>query len=166
MNQRGTSGLIPSLRLWDVVAMNIVAIVGLRWISRSARIGAPAVTLWILACLLFFVPLAAVLAELSSRHPDQGGIYAWARRAFGPAHGFICGWCMWVNNLFYFPSLLLFAAANLAAIGGPRLQAIGETRTFAVVIVLAGIWLAAGINVIGLRESKWLQNAGSFGVWV
>ena len=113
MNQRGTSGLIPSLRLWDVVAMNIVAIVGLRWISRSARIGAPAVTLWILACLLFFVPLAAVLAELSSRHPDQGGIYAWARRAFGPAHGFICGWCMWVNNLFYFPSLLLFAAANL-----------------------------------------------------
>ena len=59
------------------------------------------------------VALAAVLAELSSRYPEQGGIYAWARRAFGQAHGFICGWCMWVNNLFYFPSLLLFAAANL-----------------------------------------------------
>jgi hypothetical protein len=37
--------LIKSLTLWDVVAMNIVAITGLRWISRSARIGAPAVTL-------------------------------------------------------------------------------------------------------------------------
>src|SRR5687768_18621844 len=92
--------------------MNIVAIVGLRWISRSARIGAPAVTLWILACLLFFIPLAAVLAELSSRHPQQGGIYAWARRAFGPVHGFVCGWCLWVNNLFYFPALLLFAARS------------------------------------------------------
>ena len=110
--------LIQSLRLWDVVAMNIVAVVGLRWISRSARLGAPSVTLWILACLVFFVPLAAVLAELSSRHPEQGGIYAWARRAFGPAHGFVCGWCMWVNNLFYFPALLLFAAANATLVLG------------------------------------------------
>ena len=113
MTLKASLGLITSLTLWDVVAMNIVAVVGLRWISRSARLGAPSVTLWILACLVFFVPLAAVIAELSSRHPEQGGIYAWARRAFGPAHGFVCGWCMWVNNLFYFPALLLFAGANL-----------------------------------------------------
>jgi amino acid transporter len=90
----------------------------------------------------------------------------WVRRAFGPTHGFVCGWCLWVNNLFYFPSLLLFAAANLAAIGGPSLQAIGGTRWYAVVFVLAGIWIAAGINILGLRESKWLQNAGSLGVWI
>ena len=117
---RKVTGLIASLTLWDVVAMNIVAVVGLRWISRSARLGAPSVTLWILACLVFFVPLAAVIAELSSRHPEQGGIYAWARRAFGPAHGFICGWCMWVNNLFYFPSLLLFARRERAGADGRR----------------------------------------------
>ena len=123
---RKVTGLITSLTLWDVVAMNIVAVVGLRWISRSARLGAPSVTLWILACLLFFVPLAAVIAELSSRHPEQGGIYAWARRAFGPAHGFICGWCMWVNNLFYFPALLLFAAANAA--GAARRRRRGDRR--------------------------------------
>ena len=78
----------------------------------SPTVGAPSVTLWILACFAFFVPLAAALVELSSRHPDQGGLYAWTRRAFGPLHGFVCGWCLWVNNLFYFPSLLLFAAAN------------------------------------------------------
>jgi len=34
------------------------------------------------------------------------------------------------------------------------------------VFVIAGIWIAAGINVIGLRWGKWLQNAGSLGVWV
>ena len=104
-------GLIRSLTLWDVVAMNIVAIVGLRWISRSARIGAPAVTLWILACLLFFVPLAAVLAELSSKHPEQGGIYAWARRAFGPAHA-LCAAGACGSTTCLLSSLLLFAAAN------------------------------------------------------
>jgi len=33
------------LGLRDLVAMNVAAVVGLRWISRSARMGAPAVTL-------------------------------------------------------------------------------------------------------------------------
>jgi hypothetical protein len=52
------------LGLRDVVLMNVVAVVGMRWIARGARAGPPSVTLWILACLVFFVPLAAVLAEL------------------------------------------------------------------------------------------------------
>lgn len=162
MNER--PGLIKSLGLWDVVAMNIVAIVGLRWISRSARIGAPAVTLWILACLLFFVPLAAVLAELSSRHPDQGGIYAWARRAFGPLHGYICGWCMWVNNLFYFPSLLLFAAANmLIPIGASNLA---DSRAYSVIFVLGFLWLMTFINILGFSAGKWVQHLGSIATWI
>src|SRR5688572_2222775 len=122
MADRDDSRFIKALGLWDVVAMNIVAVVGLRWIARSARVGAPSVSLWVLACLLFFVPLALALIELSSRHPEQGGIYAWVRRAFGPLHGFIAGWCMWVNNLVYFPSLLLFAAANFALVIGPSLS--------------------------------------------
>ena len=100
------------LGMWDIVTMNIVAVVGLRWISRSARAGPPSITLWVLAWLLFFLPMALAVIELSSRHPEEGGLYRWARRGFGPVHGFMCGWCVWVNNLFYFPSLLLFVAAN------------------------------------------------------
>jgi amino acid transporter len=157
---------IKAMRLRDVVLMNVVAVVGLRWIARGARTGPPSVTLWTLAWLAFFVPLAVAVSRLSARYPDQGGVYVWVRRAFGPSHGFICGWCLWVNNLFYFPSLLLFGAANLAAIGGPSWHAIGATRWFSVLFVLGGIWLAAGLNVLGLRESKWLQNAGSLGVWI
>lgn len=165
MAQRSALSLIKSLTLWDVVAMNIVAIVGLRWISRSARIGAPAVTLWILACVLFFVPLAAVLAELSSRHPQQGGIYAWARRAFGPAHGFICGWCLWVNNLFYFPALLLFAAANLVIpLGaGPELA---DSRVYSVTFVLGLVWATTFLNIAGFSAGKWVQHAGSIATWI
>jgi amino acid transporter len=88
------------------------------------------------------------------------------RRAFGQGHGFICGWCLWVNNLFYFPSVLLFGAANFAAMGGADWEAMGAARWYSVVFVLAGIWIAAGINIIGLRLGKWLQNAGSLGVWI
>ena len=163
---RRVTGLITSLTLWDVVAMNIVAVVGLRWISRSARLGAPSVTLWILAFLVFFVPLAAVLAELSSRHPEQGGIYAWARRAFGPAHGFICGWCMWVNNLFYFPSLLLFAGANALVPMGAGGAAIADSRLYSVTFVLGFLWLMTFVNILGFSTGKWVQNLGSIATWI
>ena len=165
INKKAT-GLITSLTLWDVVAMNIVAVVGLRWISRSARLGAPSVTLWILACVLFFIPLAAVLAELSSKHPEQGGIYAWARRAFGPVHGFICGWCMWVNNLFYFPSLLLFAGANMLVPLGADGAAIAEARWFSVTFVLGFLWLTTLINIFGFAAGKWLQHLGAIATWI
>jgi glutamate:GABA antiporter len=159
-------GFIKALGLRDVVLMNVVAVVGLRWIARGARAGPASVTLWALAWIAFFVPLAVACSTLAKRYPEQGGVYTWVRRAFGPGHGFICGWCLWVNNLFYLPSVLLFGAANFAAIGGERWQAMGTARWYSVVFVLAGIWIAAGINIIGLRLGKWLQNAGSLGVWL
>ena len=155
---------IRALGLRDVVLMNVVAVVGLRWIARGARTGPPSVTLWTLAWIAFFVPLAVSVSMLARRYPEQGGVYTWVRRAFGPTHGFFCGWCLWVNNLFYFPSVLLFGAANFAAMGG--WQSLGASRWFSLVFVLVGIWIAAGINILGLRQSKWLQNAGSFGVWI
>jgi amino acid transporter len=157
---------IRALGLRDVVLMNIVAVVGLRWIARGARAGPASVTLWILACVAFFVPLAATVAELSSRQPEQGGLYVWTRRAFGPVHGFICGWCLWVNNLFYFPSLLLFGATSALAILGDAGEPLVTSRAYATLFVLAGIWSAVGIGIVGLSTGRWLQNVGSLGVWV
>jgi glutamate:GABA antiporter len=165
MSKPDQTTFIKALGLWDVVAMNIVAVVGLRWISRSARLGAESVSLWVLAWAVFFLPLALALIELSSRHPDQGGIYAWVRRAFGPLHGFVVGWCMWVNNLFYFPSLLLFAAANFAlAIGSGA--GLAENRLYSVLFVLGFLWFCTGINVLGLQAGKWVQHIGSIATWI
>jgi glutamate:GABA antiporter len=166
MPEPDDSKFIKALGLWDIVAMNIVAVVGLRWIARSARGGAPSVTLWVLAWAVFFIPLAAALIELSSRHPEQGGIYAWVRRAFGPLHGYIAGWCMWVNNLFYFPSLLLFAAANFALVLGPRGEGLAESRLYSIMFVVGFLWFTTVVNIIGLTAGKWLQHIGSIATWI
>ncbi len=166
MADRDDPKFIKALGLWDVVAMNIVAVAGLRWIARSARVGAPSVTLWLLAWAVFFIPLSAALIELSSRHPEQGGIYAWVRRAFGPLHGYVAGWCMWVNNLFYFPSLLLFAAANFALVLDPSREGLGDSRLYSVVFVLGFLWFTTFLNIIGLSVGKWLQHIGSVATWI
>ncbi len=154
------------LGMWDIVTMNIVAVVGLRWISRSARAGAPSITLWILAWLLFFLPMALTVIELSSRFPEEGGLYRWARRAFGPVHGFMCGWCVWVNNLFYFPSLLLFVAANALLVCGPGAAGLADSRVYSTVFVLGSLWLCVLLNLLGLEVVKRLHAIGSVATWL
>lgn len=146
--------------------MNVVAIISLRWITRGALIGPASVTLWMIAWLSFFVPLAYVISTLSRRFPEQGSVYVWVRLAFGKSHGFICGWCLWVNNLFYFPSLLLFGAANLALVFGARGESLLASRPYFIAAVLAGIWTTTLVSIVGLRTGRWLQNAGSAGVWI
>ncbi|HUF22908.1 MAG TPA: APC family permease [Vicinamibacterales bacterium] len=160
------AALIRSLSLIDVVLMTVVSVVSLRWIARGALAGAAAIPLWIAAALLFFVPLAIATSKLASRHPAQGGIYVWARTAFGPSHAFLCGWCLWVNNLFYFPSLLLFGAANALAPFGDRYAHLADDRGYSTAFVLIALWAAVGVNVIGLRLGRWVHNAGSLGIWI
>ncbi len=144
----------------DVAAMTLVAVVSLRWIARSARAGAPSLLLWTLAWATFLLPLAVTVMRLSREHPEEAGPYAWTRKAFGASHAFVCGWCLWVNNLFYFPSLLLFAAANAAS------APLADSETYSVVFVLGALWACVLLNVLGLRFGKWLQNAGSLGTWI
>lgn len=155
-----------SLTLADVVLMTVVSVVSLRWIARGALAGAAAVPLWIAAALLFFVPLAIATATLARLHPAQGGIYVWARTAFGPSHGFLCGWCLWVNNLFYFPSLLLFGAANALAPFGPAYAGLADDRGYSTAFVLIALWAAVAVNIAGFRVGRWVQNVGSLGIWI
>ena len=51
----------------------------------------------------FFVPYGLVINELSSRFPVEGGLYVWAKEAFGDFHGFVAGWNYWIYTFFYFP---------------------------------------------------------------
>jgi len=155
------------MRLRDVVLFNITAIVGLRWLTTAAsQFGLASLLLWVLAMVVFFLPSAVAVRELADIDPAAGGIYRWVRRAFGPLQGFVAGWGYWVNNLFYFPSLLVATAAIAAYAGGPRFVHLGDDTVFVGALSLAGLWLAVGMNVVGLRVGKRLQNLGGHGTWL
>ncbi|MGH9762348.1 MAG: amino acid permease, partial [Blastocatellia bacterium] len=62
----------------DLVLFYIAAVVGLRWVANASKVGPSAVSVWIIAFLLFFVPLSMAVIELSSRYPEEGGLYVWS----------------------------------------------------------------------------------------
>src|SRR5436309_14259640 len=152
------------MRLRDVVLFNISAIVGLRWLTTAAsQFGLASLGLWLLAMVVFFLPSAIAVRELADIDPGAGGIYRWVRRAFGPLHGFVAGWGYWVNNLFYFTSLLVTTAAIAAYAAGPRFVHLVEDNVFIALVSLAGLCLAVGMHDVGLRVGKRLQKLGAHG---
>ncbi len=157
---------IESLGVRDVALMVIIAVIAMRWIPRGARAGAPSVVLWAFAGLLFFVPLALGVVDLSRRFPEQGGLYMWVRHAFGPRHAFCCGWCLWLTNVFYFPNYLLFAQSNFLALGGEHWSYLNESRAFTIAFVLLCLWGLTAINILGFDIAKWVQNIGTLGIWI
>lgn len=161
------SELKRELRLWDLVLLNVVAITGLRWwLTSAGGYGWSAMPLWGLAFVCFFVPSALAVIHLTTRHPEEGGIYVWTKRAFGDGHGFIAGWCLWTTNLIYFPHLLIFTVGNFIFASGPENLYLEKNAVLVAAASLGLFWIAILMNVRGLRYGSWLNNLGALGTWI
>jgi amino acid transporter len=113
-----------------------------------------------------FVPSAFAVVELSSRYPDEGGIYLWIKEAFGERAGFLGGWLYWASNLVYFPGLLYFAAGNALFIGGAHWTGLSDSAPYYIAFSLAGLTAACWLNVVGLDIGRHLHNIGAWATWV
>ena len=164
--EAGHPALPRALGLRDMVLFNIVAVVSLRWFATAAAAGPSSITLWVLAGLLFFVPQGLAVSDLAARYPDEGGIYAWTKRAFGEGHGFMCGWCYWVNNILYYPNLLMATAVVGTYVIGRGETGLADQWTYVLPATLVALWLAVGLNIVGLRTGRWLQNLGAIGTYL
>jgi glutamate:GABA antiporter len=153
-----------SLGLGDVALFFIVTGSNLQWVATAAAAGASSLTVWLFGLCAMFAPLAICVVFLCSHHPDEGGMYVWSKRAFGPFAGFMTGWTYWTSNLTYFPALLYFTAGNAVYVTGGA-GALASSAPYFIAVSLAGLALGTGLNVLGLGVGKWLNNAGAISRW-
>ena len=155
-----------ALGLRDVVLFFVTTGTNLQWVATAGAAGPSALTIWVLGAFAMFIPLAACVVEMSSRHPEEGGLYVWSRTAFGPFAGFITGWTYWCSNLPYFPGVLYFAAGNLLFVGGEGMRALSTSGAYFIAFSLFGLALATLLNIFGLGLGKWLNNVGGITRWL
>ena len=100
------------------------------------------------------VALAVLFAALSRRLPADGGPYAYSRVAFGNGLGFANAWSYWITA---------WAGNAAIAVGWVLYVEVfvntGHNKLFSVLLVLAGLWIPAAINMSGVK------NMGSVQVW-
>ncbi len=157
-------GLRRELGLRDLTLFGIVCLIGPRWLPVAAHAGPESIVLWLLASLLFGVPLAIAVATLMSTVRGSGGLYAWTRNTFGPAHGFLAFWVYWVGMAVWFPGMAVFYVSSSTFTLGPAYEHLADSRIFVLCASLAAVWIALFGNLIGLKTGKWLENAGAIAV--
>jgi glutamate:GABA antiporter len=150
----------------DLTLFYVVTGVSLRWIATAASAGPSAVIIWFGAWLAFYTPLALSVIELSSRYPQEGGLYVWSKLAFGDFGGFLCAWIYWTSNLPYFPAVLYFAGSNLLYMRGDRWSYLANDARFYVLFSIASLAIITLMNVVGLDVGKWLHNVGAVAMWL
>src|SRR3984957_16063284 len=149
------------LGIADLALAQILIVIVPEFFGTAVKAGRAHVVLWLLAILLFFVPQALVVAHLNRLMPLEGGLYEWARLAFGDRVGFLVAWNMWLNTTVQVSQIALVTTTYIAYAIGPS----GEWIAASPLLLVGGsIALIAGMMVIarlGLSVGKWVSNAGS-----
>jgi amino acid transporter len=152
----------PKLKFLDTTLYTIVMNTGLRWLPVAAAVGVAALPLWVLALVVFFIPLATATAELTGRFEGEGGLYSWVRETYGPLAGFLCGWFYWFGLMPYFAGILYFLSGLLMSALG--LDPHNTTLYLGFSIGLAV--LVTAVQFVGLGVSKWLPSFGTIASWL
>jgi glutamate:GABA antiporter len=147
----------------DLAFFLIAALVNLNSIPVIAGIGPAALMFWVVAFILFFIPQALTVLELTARYPQEGGIYRWTKTAFGDMHGFVSGWCYWTNNIFYVPTLLFYIVGFATFVGGRATAGFADQPLFMATVSLVLLWVITLMNIRGFNVGKWVQSIGVTG---
>ncbi len=159
--ETGKHGLKRELKLWDLAPMQVVLIVSLTWTGFAAKQGSSQVVLWLMAIVLFYLPLAAVVMKLSRAMPVEGGVYQWVRAGISPFAGYMAGWSLTILVVTIYASIGPTLANGFAYTSGPGGAWMATSKPFALAITAVACLIAYVLNVRGLHAAKWLSSAGS-----
>src|SRR5258708_7912572 len=94
--------------------------------------------------IVWGLPTALMVAELSAALPGEGGFYLWVNRALGPFWGFQEAWWSWVCE---FPDMAIYPVLFTSYVG-EWIHLTGLQKWF---LSLAVIWISAALNLAGIE---------------
>jgi amino acid transporter len=150
--------LSRQLTLRDLVLSQVLSVVGSAWVGIAAGLGHAQGVVWLIAFATFYLPMAAAVFYLNRALPLEGGLYVWARRAFGDAAGFLVAWNVWAYGLTTIATILFQIPSEFAFMVGPRAAWIPENHALVLGFLAVVLVLLSFSAVRGLALGKWIHN--------
>ena len=160
----GSHTLYRRLRLRDLVLTQILCVVGSSWVGVAAGLGRAQAVMWMAAMLVFYLPMAASVVCLNREMPLEGGLYVWARTAFGDLGGFMTAWNVWVYGIVITATILYAIPSELAYLIGPSAAWLPDSRIAALSIVGFIVVAVTAAAIRGLELGKWIHNIGGLSI--
>lgn len=155
-----SAALRKELGVRDLALTQILFIIGLTWIGVAGKLGPSHVVLWLLAIVLFYLPMSAVVIYLNELMPLEGGLYQWAKLGFNPVVGFLLAWNLWLYVIVYTSEIGIQCATYLAYALGPGAAWMTSSTWFVALSSAVILTLMAVAATIGLAVGKWVHNFG------
>lgn len=161
MNINQEEKLVRGISRWDLTAIAINTIIGAGIFGLPAEVTALIGSYSLIAFIVCAVIIGFIVlcfAEVSSRFQTTGGMYLYAKEAFGSVIGFEVGWLYWIVRVTTFAAncnLLL----NYLGFFYPEANQ-GATR---IVLVSLVVLVLTIVNFLGVKQSTILTNIFTVG---
>jgi len=152
-------GLTRQLTLRDLVLAQILNVVGSSWVGVAASFGRAQAVVWISAMLVFYLPMAVSVYFLNREMPLEGGLYVWARTAFGDLAGFMTAWNIWAYGLCVAAAILDAIPTELAYLLGPSAAWLPGSHWASAIILGAVVVALTVTSLCGLSLGRWIHSA-------
>jgi amino acid transporter len=152
-NRKGST----KLTFWPLVVATFFMVSGGTYGTEDiVRTGyGKAILILLLTPIVWSLPTAFMLGELSSALPEEGGFYVWVRRAMGDCWGFQEAWLSLVASIFdmaIYPTLFVLYLSRLFPWFG--------TGYHGLLVGLTVVTVCAALNIAGIQAvsttSMWL----------
>jgi glutamate:GABA antiporter len=147
------------LHRWDLIFFSVCALVGLDAVAPMAKWGLGQGLVWLVVFIfIFMLPYGLLTSELGTAFPAEGGVYAWARMAYGKLAGGL-------TALFYWFSNAIWIGGTLAAVCISTIDSFFLKKPMglwpSVIVGLAFVWVNIWLSIISLKHGKWAGNIGA-----
>lgn len=153
--------LVRGISRWDLTAIAVNTIIGAGIFGLPSKVtaligGYSLIAFVICAVIIGFIVIC--FAEVASRFRETGGMYLYAREAFGPVVGFEVGWLYWIVRITTFAANCNLLLAYLGFFVPTANEGVLRIALISAVVVLLTL-----VNFIGVKESAILTNIFTVG---
>lgn len=153
---RDKSGNKFKMGLMGFSLVTLASLMSIRNFPTMALVQWQLIAFTVMAIILYLIPAVLTSSELATGWPQTGGVYVWAKEAFGQKWGFLAVWMQWFQMTIGFVSVLSFVAATLAYAINPDLA---NNKVYIFLVIALVWWIFTFINFRGLKTYTRLNSA-------